>query len=398
MNLLELPHIKKFAKIFAAELDNFYIIGGAVRDSLLQLAITDIDFATNYTPEELSNLCQSKNIKHIPTGIKYGTITIIIAGNSYEITSFREDIKTDGRHAVVKYTNDLKLDSARRDFTINGLYLDFSGNIFDFHDGKSDIEQKIIRFIGASAKRINEDNLRILRLFRFYAKLANFTIEESSLKAAIAAKEKLQNLSGERITQELRKTLSGANYYQALELLAKHQIYGDFINFSSNALEIIASYKHHNKLPPPYEILLALFIVNSTHPQESFERLKKRLRFSNKEMANIYFIISNIAKLPQLHITPIEIRKLLFRYGREKLLLLYQYQILLKAANPEKYQAIFNLISELHIPIFPVSGKDLLKLNINQGKNMGLILQDLQEKWLVSNFSLSKTQLINSLN
>lgn len=395
--LLQLPSIKKFNISFLNKIDNFYIVGGAIRNALLNKSIKDIDFATSYSPDELINLCKSKNIKYIPTGIQYGTITIILDNHSYEITSLREDIKTNGRHAIVTYSKELTLDSKRRDFTINALYLDFNGNIHDFHRGIADLTKKEIKFIGNSKNRIQEDYLRILRFFRFYAELDGFSLEKESLASAISAKEHITKLSPERIKQELIKTLSGRNYLKSLKLLVKHQIYNPIINLPSELIKTIEKYQKNNISNPQYEILIAFSLLQNPHPKQELPRLKKHLALSNKETNAINIIISHHNQLPDLLLTPIQIKKLLLTHGRKDFLLLYQYQIFISSANISNYNSITFQITNLTIPQFPITGKDLLDLNIKEGQPLGQKLNSLRTKWINSNFSLNKTKLLSLL-
>lgn len=395
--LLKIPQIIQLKTIFSTEIDNFYLVGGAVRNALLNIPIKDVDFATSYTPDELIALCKRKKITHIPTGLQYGTITIIIKNTAYEITSLREDIKTDGRHAVVTYTKDLKLDSKRRDFTFNALYIDFNGKLYDFHHGQSDLSKKQLKFIGNSNNRIKEDYLRILRLFRFYAELEGLSIDKNSLTAAINAKHHLNQLSAERIRQEFIRILSGKNYYNAIKLLAKYQICHEFVFLSDQLIKAISLYQKNNIFPPKHEILIAYAIMQEQEPQQELHRLKKRLQLSNKETSIIKAIISYHNNLPALLLSPIEIKKLLFLHGRDKLLILYYYQIFISSHNIANYHAIISQIKHLQIPKFPISGKHLIAEGIPEGEIIGKKLALLQKKWLDSNLSLSKRELLNSL-
>jgi poly(A) polymerase len=188
------------------------IVGGAVRDALLGIAVADVDLATPLLPDNVIARLERAGIKAVPTGIEHGTITAVADGRTFEITTLRRDVSTDGRRATVQFSTDWKEDAARRDFTINALYADpESREIFDYFNGLEDIEQHHIRFIGDATQRIAEDHLRILRLFRFHARFGAGAIDTEALAAASANASKLMALSRERIADELRKLLGVAD-------------------------------------------------------------------------------------------------------------------------------------------------------------------------------------------
>lgn len=200
-----------------------YIVGGAVRDALRNRAIGDIDFAVATTPLMIENIMAKAGIRTIRTGFNHGTLSAILHGRAYEITAFRRDIKTDGRHAFTEFGGTLAEDAARRDFTINAIYRDADGGLHDPVDGRADIAAGRLRFIGDPEKRIAEDYLRILRLFRLQSQLG-FAPDKTALAAAAQLRDGLAQLSAERITQEMRKLLAGAHVAKALDALLKTQI------------------------------------------------------------------------------------------------------------------------------------------------------------------------------
>ncbi|MFN5823710.1 MAG: CCA tRNA nucleotidyltransferase, partial [Sphingomonadales bacterium] len=188
------------------------IVGGAVRDALLGLAVSDVDLATPLLPEDIVQRLETARIKAVPTGIDHGTITAVSDGRTFEITTLRRDVETDGRRATVAFSSDWQEDAARRDFTINALYADpDDGKIIDYFGGLADLESGLVRFIGDAGQRIAEDHLRILRLFRFHARFGKGPIDPDALSAARANASKLMALSRERIADELRKLLAVAN-------------------------------------------------------------------------------------------------------------------------------------------------------------------------------------------
>jgi len=192
------------------------VVGGAVRNSLMGLAVADIDIATTLLPETVMERAAAAGIKAVPTGIAHGTVTLVIDGRPFEVTTLRTDVETDGRRAKVAFSMDWQSDAERRDLTINALYANASGEVIDLVGGLADIEKRNIRFIGNAATRIEEDYLRILRFFRFFAWYGSGRPDAEGLKASSAARSKLKTLSAERVWSELRKLLSAEDPGRAL--------------------------------------------------------------------------------------------------------------------------------------------------------------------------------------
>lgn len=192
------------------------IVGGAVRNLLLESPISDIDLATTALPNEITEIFEKKAVKVIPTGVDHGTVTVVYNGKGYEITTLREDIQTFGRKAKVSFSESFETDSNRRDFTINALYMDKNGEIYDYHEGISDIAAKKVRFIGDCRTRIIEDYLRILRYFRFVAYYGEFKCDKAYLSVIYNMKGNVSKLSSERVLNELLKILSLKNAYKII--------------------------------------------------------------------------------------------------------------------------------------------------------------------------------------
>lgn len=215
--------------------ENLRAVGGCVRDHILGQSVSDIDFACALEPAEILKLCRDANLNVIETGISYGTVTVMIDGISFEVTSLRSDIETDGRHAQVTYTKNWGLDAARRDFTINALYCDYEGQIYDkTGKGLQDLKAPMLRFIGDPAQRIKEDYLRVLRLFRFKAQLSGILIEDDTIKACRDGHvlKGIKQLSRERITSEFQKLLLGRGREEAIELMINRSEVGAFLELS----------------------------------------------------------------------------------------------------------------------------------------------------------------------
>ena len=237
--LISLPEINLIFSIFSSSIDNgekgIYLVGGCIRDALQRKNIKDIDFATPYNPEEVINLLNQNNIKYYDIGIDFGTVTALINDKKYEITSFRKDFETDGRHALVKYTKDIEIDASRRDFTINAIYCDEDEKLYDFFSGISDLQNKKLVFIGEPKKRIQEDYLRILRFFRFISIFSNYSIDELTLDCIGKESSNLKFISKERLWSEFSKILSQHDPLLAIILMEKTGVFNSiFDNIKSS--------------------------------------------------------------------------------------------------------------------------------------------------------------------
>jgi poly(A) polymerase len=202
---------KPLAKVFAAfKAANSEVraVGGAVRNSLIGRPVIDVDLATTATPDAVIRLANDAGLKVVPTGLDPGTVTLVTDRASFEVTTLRRDVETDGRHAVVAFTTSWEEDARRRDFTINALYCDANGTVYDPIGGLADLRRRRVRFIGDAEARIREDYLRILRFFRFSAEYGNGQLDAEGLRASIALKEGLSRLAAERIRGELLKLLA----------------------------------------------------------------------------------------------------------------------------------------------------------------------------------------------
>ncbi|MCH2037649.1 MAG: CCA tRNA nucleotidyltransferase, partial [Rickettsiales bacterium] len=217
--------IKKLFTILSEARCEARFVGGCVRDAIIGNAVSDIDIAVNMRPDVVMKILQQNGVRYIPTGLKHGTITALIDGITVEITSLRKDIDCDGRHAVVEFTSSWEEDALRRDFTVNAMYADIDGNLYDFHSGFKDVNSKIIRFVGNAAKRIEEDTLRILRYYRFVS--SHGSIEQMDAEAIQACRIyaiQLENLSGERIQMEMRKIVNSKQAADIIDIMGQHGI------------------------------------------------------------------------------------------------------------------------------------------------------------------------------
>ena len=370
------------------------VVGGAVRNSILGLEFKEIDFATTATPDEVIALFTAKKIRTIPTGAEYGTVTVVLDSVNYEVTTLREDIQTDGRHAVVKFGKNWSKDAERRDFTMNALYLDRYGKLFDYTGGYQDCLNKKIEFIGSAEQRIQEDYLRILRYFRFMATFGFVEFDKATMSAILKNKNGLNQLSPERISMEMKKILVGSFAAEIIEKMVETGLFqiltgGDVhLPQFQKLIQLSKSLKFEIN---PTVMIYTLVISDS----EDIDRVVEKMHFLNSERKRMHSIYE-FSKVSILDLADLELTKLLYKYGRQTSFdgVLIQF---INGQLPEqksKLNLILRKLSELEIPEFEISGKDLITMGVKPGKQMGELLKRGESAWINSGFKLSKNELL----
>ncbi len=388
--------VMRLFKVVAKHGGVLRFVGGAVRDALKGIEGGDIDFATDLSPDELVEACNEEGLKTVAIGIKFGTVGVVIDDQLLEVTSLRKDIKTDGRHAEVEFTDNWEEDASRRDLTINAVYADEKGNVFDYYNGIEDLEKGKVKFIGSADKRIKEDFLRILRFFRFYSIFGIGDPDKKALKACAENNENLKKLPMERIREELLKLLLTPQAVKTLKIMQENSILSYVMpdgKFLEN-LDYLKKLFNGKKLPS--KSLLYLFTLYQ--PNESLaENMATRLKLSKKEKQK--FLKWATVKVNLNDLTDnISLTHLAYEYGKDFCL----EKLLLSAAQnletiPDFWD-IYSQIENLEIPVFPIKGKDILHENINP-EQIGKRLKQLEKVWKESNFTLSKeTLLLPELN
>ena len=392
-----LENIKEAQTIFSYLNENetkLRFVGGCVRKVICGENINDIDIATSLEPDEVKRRLNKKDIILIDTGIAHGTVTAILNKKKFEITTLREDISTDGRHANVKYTLDWNQDALRRDFTINAIYADIEGRIFDPLNGISDLKNGIIKFIGSPEERIQEDYLRILRYFRFFLHYSKIDHNQQVIKLIKQYINGLNKVSNERIFNELKKILILSNIDDL------------FLNNSSRdiILSIFPQFKYYKrlkvlknlekKLRDDYddEMILALLILDQSNEYEYFcHKFKTSNAIKNKfkNISNYYIELKS-----KKFFNEENIRRLIYFLGKAYVMDLLLFTLCEKSEN--KHMDIKKLIEYVKfykIPKFPFSGEDLKKYGYETGKTLGEKLKLLEEKWIENNFEMSEKTL-----
>lgn len=369
------------------------VVGGAVRDMLLGREPHEIDLAAAAPPDRVMQAAQNAGLKAVPTGIEHGTVTIVVDGTPFEVTSLREDVETDGRFAKVRFGADFERDALRRDFTVNALSLSADGKLHDYAGGLEDIARRRIRFIGDPATRIAEDHLRILRFFRFNASIGEGPFDAPGLHAAILARESLAKLSRERIRAELMKLLAAPRAAAAARVMSQSGIMEVVLGMCFPArLErlaaIPASRSGQGDAGQGDAVLrLAALAVVTV---EDADRLRERLRLSNAEHARLVGAAKSLAGLHRLDAPPpeAELLQLLFLHGRRGAcdgLALAQAESA-APANDKAWGTAARFLAATPAPIFPITGAHLLARGVAPGKALGAILKTLQAKWIRAGF------------
>ncbi len=375
-------------EVIKSQNHNVRLVGGVVRDAILGIDSEDVDITTSMRPEEVKKVFTSLGCKVIPTGIKFGTVSVLYNGELFEITTLRKDVSSDGRHSQVEYTDDFYIDALRRDFTINALsYCPFEEKIYDYFDGVKDLESGLVRFIGDADLRVKEDYLRILRFFRFFGKFGK-KIDQNSLNFCIKNKSFIKNLSRERVKSEFDLILKLSNYSDVIILMNSISILQEILPISYLKLdEFIDAQNIANKFSTylANETKYALLFLRGG--DISYAKLLD-LKFSRIEARIITDLLS------------IQRQKNIDEYFLKEIWLerdnFCQFFIFIAAIFQvkEKIESMFLLLKNQQKPLFPINGNDLLSIGIS-GIMMGEKLAYIKRKWIESDFALTKQELIN---
>ena len=392
-----LENIKEAQIIFAnlnvvGEEDKARFVGGCVRKAISDEYIDDIDIATLLKPEEVKKALNEKEIKVIDTGISHGTVTAILNQKKFEITTLRKDITTDGRHASVEFTTDWEKDALRRDFTINAIYADIEGRIYDPLNGISDLKEGKINFIGSPEDRIQEDYLRILRYFRFFLQYNKVNHDQNIIRSIKMYINGINKVSNERIFSELKKILLLDNANSLFfDETSKEIILNIFPQFKYHKrLNLISSLD--KKLQSMFDnyLVLAILIVDETSDYEYFCH---KYRTSNNLKDRFKNISQNFEKIQNSKFYSKEyLKKLIYLLGKNyvKDLILFSIVINHNKIKNIKIMELINYVNICKMPKFPISGEDLKEYGFEAGTILGKKLKLLEEKWINDNFVIDK--------
>ena len=398
-NLKDITNQTPANKIFEAinnysESSEVRYVGGCIRKVINKEVVDDIDLATNLKPNEICEALKNKDINFYETGIEHGTVTAVIDEYKYEITSLRKDVKTDGRHAKVEFSLDWKEDAVRRDFSINSIYSDARGNLFDPNNGKKDLEEGLIHFIGDAESRIKEDYLRILRYVRFFLNYSNHKHKPEIIKIIKRNIGGISKLSSERLIDEFKKLTKSHGFVKLFQDNDSLEI----IEIIFPQLKNLAKFKklnthaRDNLFKIDFIFLLSLMIVDGTDNTDYFlykfnisKKDQKRLKlidFFYKEKNNLKnFLEKNF-------------NKIFYFNGKQAVIDIINFKLFTSNKVEKKLIKLIEVYKDKVIPTMPIGANTLMaKYNIPEGKILGNKLKMIEEAWVENGFTISEKNI-----
>ena len=398
LKFLDLKNNKGVNKIFGAinnynETSEIRYVGGCVRKILNDEKTDDIDLATNLTPDQVKQCLDKNQIKFFETGIEHGTITAVIDDQNFEITTLRKDVKTDGRHAVVEYTTNWKEDSLRRDFSINSIYSDLDGNLYDPNFGHKDLNVGIIKFIGDPETRIKEDYLRIIRYLRFYTEYSKIDHEINIIKIIKKNIEGLGKISKERQFNELKKIFKLDNFLKLFKNKTSCELF-------SLIFPQLKNFKKLSKLSKPQEKILknkslnfviSFLVIDETDNSDYFVY---KYNLPNELKDKINFLKNNSLNKDSTKIfNKKDLQKIFYYEGKSSTIDLIDFN-LLYFRQSKKLSELKTYFEKLDKPEFPIKAQILINdYGLKEGRELGQKLKNLEMKWIENNFNLSKKDM-----
>ena len=398
-NLVNLTKQTPANRIFEAlnsytESSEVRYVGGCIRKVIKKEIVDDIDLATNLKPSEICDALRKKEINFYETGIEHGTITAIIDEHKYEITSLRKDVTTDGRHAKVEFSLDWKEDATRRDFSINSIYSDKEGNLFDPYNGKKDLESGNIKFIGDAENRIKEDYLRILRYIRFFLNYSNQNHNPAIIKIIKRNIEGVSKLSSERLIDELKK-LTKSN---AFIKIFKDKISLELIEFIFPQLKNLQNFKKLNSYAfdnlskVDFIFFLSLMIIDGTDNVDYFIYKFNISKKDQKRLRVIDFFYKEDVGIKNF--TDKNFNKIFYFNGRQAVLDIVNFKLFTSKIVEKKLLKLVEVYKHKVIPTLPIGANTLMsKYNIPEGKILGSKLKLIEETWVQNSFQISEKQI-----
>ena len=398
-SLINLTKKTPAKKIFEAlnnysDISEVRYVGGCIRKIIKKEIVDDIDLATNLKPNEVCDALKKQDINFYETGIEHGTITAIIDSYKYEITSLRKDVTTDGRHANVEFSLDWKEDAARRDFSINSIYSNKEGNLFDPYDGRKDLESGTINFIGDAEERIKEDYLRILRYIRFFLNYSSQSHNPEVIKIIKRNIKGVSNLSSERLIDELQKLTKSNKFIKifkdkiSLELL--EIIFPQLKNLQN--LKKLNSYGLKNLSKIDFIFLISLLIVDGT---DNVDYFIYKFNISKKDQKRLKVIDSFYKENVSIkNFTEKNFNKIFYFNGRQAVLDIINFKLFSSKSVEKKLLKLAEVYKEKIIPTLPIGANVLMsKYKIPEGKLLGIKLKLIEETWVQNSFQITEKQI-----
>ena len=355
-------------------------VGGCVRDWVLERPISDIDIAVDKPPETVMKALEAADIKVVPTGLKHGTVTAIIKSRPFELTTLRRDVETDGRRAIVAFTDDWRTDAERRDFTFNALYAEPDGTIHDYFDGQTDLLAGRVRFIGDPEQRIAEDRLRVLRFFRFHARFGRPPFDGPSFDACRRNAATVSGLSGERVRKELLRTLDAPGGADAFDAMLEAGVLDHWLPEYAGSTKLRALAAREDE-PDALRRLAAILPVDA-----DATAIGKRLRLSTQESVRLQLMLD-----PANAIDTTNLRASLYRLGTR----LFIDRALLDA--PGDWRAVLACAGSWTPPDLPIGGNDALALGLKPGPKVGALIEAVERWWIAGDFSADRDACLAEL-
>ncbi|MBV9834352.1 MAG: CCA tRNA nucleotidyltransferase [Alphaproteobacteria bacterium] len=355
-------------------------VGGCVRNALLGIAPGDIDIAVDKPPTDVTRALEAAGIKVAPTGIAHGTVTAVVDHHPYEITTLRRDVETDGRHAVVAFTDDWREDAARRDFTINAMSCDAAGALWDYFGGRADLDARRVRFVGDPDTRIVEDVLRVMRFFRFHAWYGKPPLDPEGLAACRRHMGKLRALSAERVRTELLKLLAADDPADVVEAMAVSGAFDHWLPQYQGATRLRALIANERLVGESDGLRRLAALLDPVTDAVAFG---KRLKLSTQQGVRLQVML---AGTPEIDATdPAIVRKQIYRLGAA----LYIDRLLLDrgAASDDQLRAAHHLARSWPVPELPIGGADVIRAGIKAGPDVGLLIDAVETWWIARDFA-----------
>ncbi len=394
----DLKNNKGVYKIFGAinnynETSEIRYVGGCVRKILNDEKIDDIDLATNLTPDQVKQCLDKNQIKFFETGIEHGTITAVIDDQNFEITTLRKDVKTDGRHAVVEYTTNWEEDSLRRDFSINSIYSDLDGNLYDPNSGHKDLNVGIIKFIGDPENRIKEDYLRIIRYLRFYTEYSKIDHEINIIKIIKKNIEGLGKISKERQFSELKKILKLNNFLNLFKNKTSCELFSLIFPQLKNFKKLSKLSKAQEKILENKSLyfVISFLVIDETDNSDYFVY---KYNLPNELKDKINFLKNNSLNKDSTEIfNKKELQKIFYYESKSSAIDLIDFN-LLYFKQSKKLSELKTYFEKLDKPEFPIKAQLLINdYGLKEGRELGQKLKNLEMKWIENNFNLSKKDM-----
>lgn len=390
------PETMRVMEVLKSDGGDARFVGGCVRDALVNRPVLDIDIATPLKPDEVIARLNAAKIKHAPTGLKHGTVTAIVDGHPFEITTLRVDVNPFGRHAEVAFTDDWEKDAARRDFTINAMSATMDGDVYDPFNGVEHLRQGRIIFVGDAEQRIREDILRILRFFRFYAHFGQGRPDMRALLACSRLAGGIVKLSAERIRQETFKLLESDRSAEVWKIMMHAGVTTYFLPEATavtvlSRLIALEEDLHHQGKAFVIRRLAALLDVT----QNSLRAVIKALKLSNEQALQLSSLAAPEWKV-SLRMSVQEVQRLVYRLDND----MARSLLLLAAAREdtvENLDELYRAATSFRAPRFPLIGDDVMKLGWKEGPDVGRILFELSEWWMEKEFQPGRTECLQKL-